>query len=546
MATVWPTPGVVRRMTSRAALALAMVVVLGASACSSQARITDVTHSVTPTATPASHAPLVDPTYIYDQLASMSGRFLHREAGFDTGLPPSQNGHDEFAAYWAQELTHSLDGFGPRTTMDSFSFTGWRGRPAQTPAVNVEVSVPGVIHPEQVVVIACHYDAEAWSTQSAFDDASGCAIALGVAKALGESWRQAHVWPARTLRFIAFDAEESGIFGSYHYLNTTANGDIGNIVAMFNEEQNGIGYPLRFEGKMAYPFIPFEINMSPLGANTLYPNPVRMTQAQAASNARFQALLAQANPAVFAEFRALGLGSLSYRDASGQATAQPVFTDDQLGNAVLRDDTTGGSDELVFTEAGLPCVTYSGNSTYYYRDQPQPAWSYPYDQPQDTLALMNIYASGHTVKSPALVLALALPAMHTAWMLFQPDVLGQATLSGSPVVALGDVGQTVAGKPVVLDASGSYDPVSPGDAITVSWDFGDGLRASKLSVSHIYGASGTYVVTVTVQSAHGTAQLKKTVHVVTAAPFFPNPRNSYPGSGYPAPNPNVIIPQAEG
>jgi len=78
--------------------------------------------------------------------------------------------------------------------------------------------VPGTLHPEQVIVIGCHYDGEAVSTQSAFDDASGCAIELGVAQALNSYWHSHHIYPARTLRFVIFDCEEQGIFGSFHYV----------------------------------------------------------------------------------------------------------------------------------------------------------------------------------------------------------------------------------------------------------------------------------------------------------------------------------------
>src|SRR5205085_6591435 len=168
--------------------------------------------------------PTVDPNYIYDQLFYMVTNFQHREAGYDDNLPANVNGHDEFAAYWSQEIMGDLQGFGPQARRDEFHIKGWQGRPATVPAFNLEVSVPGVAHPEQVVVIGCHYDGEAISTQSANDDASGCAIELGVAKAMGDYWHIHHVYPARTLRFVIFDAEEQGLFGSFHYLNSTING----------------------------------------------------------------------------------------------------------------------------------------------------------------------------------------------------------------------------------------------------------------------------------------------------------------------------------
>ena len=171
--------------------------------------------------------PQVDHSYVYDQLAWMVTHFLHRDAGYDNNLSPGVNGHDEFADYWSQEMLNDLQGFGAQARRDPFHIKGWEYRPSTVPAFNAEVSVPGMIDPEQVVVIGCHYDAMANSTQSANDDGSGCAIELAIAKAMADYWRANHLYPARTLRFVLFDAEEQGIFGSAHYVNATINGEIG-------------------------------------------------------------------------------------------------------------------------------------------------------------------------------------------------------------------------------------------------------------------------------------------------------------------------------
>ena len=58
-------------------------------------------------------------------------------------------------------MVHDLAGFRPQVRIDSFPISGWSGRPAKTPAFNVEVTVPGVSDPAHIVVIGCHYDGEA-------------------------------------------------------------------------------------------------------------------------------------------------------------------------------------------------------------------------------------------------------------------------------------------------------------------------------------------------------------------------------------------------
>jgi hypothetical protein len=489
----------------------------------------------------ADDVPVVDPNYIYAQLALVATSFQRREAGYDNNLPVEVNGHDEFADYWVKEITRDLQGFGPQTRHLLFPTIGWRNRPPVVPAFNVEVTVPGVSHAEQVVVIGCHYDGMAFSTQSANDDASGCAIELGVARAMATYWRARHVYPARTLRFVLFDAEEQGLVGSYYYVDNAVNGDLDNIVAMFNEEQSGIAYPLRFLGKTSNPLLPLFADMTPLENNAMYRERPTLTQSQAAGVTRFRALMAEALPAAFQQFQALGYTTLAYQNAAGQPVTLPVFTPEQTRFVHLGDDTIGSSDQMPFTFAGLACATLVGNSSYY--DPKSPPWGYPYDQPEDTIQLMNIYASGQSSKSEALALALGLPGMLTAWMLAQPEILGTASADGKPIVAISDVGQTVAGKSLTLDAQVAFAPA--GGALSFAWDFGDGTLGSGVTVSHTYSAPGAYTLTLTATSPTGVRRVSKSITVGTQPLAVSNPYAGSITSGRPRANPNVQLPQPE-
>ncbi|MEO6892944.1 MAG: M28 family peptidase [Ktedonobacteraceae bacterium] len=497
-------------------------------------------HASTSTRTPHGLAdfPTVDPNYIYNQLFYMVTRFQRREAGYDRNLPVNVNGHDEFAAYWSQEIARDLQGFGPQVRRDDFPVQGWDGRPAVVPAFNVEVSVPGVTHPEQVVVIGCHYDGEAFSTQSANDDASGCAIELGVARAMASYWHAHHTSPARTLRFVIFDAEEQGLLGSFHYVNNTVNGDLHNIVAMFNEEQNGIAYPLRYQGLLNNPVMPFNIDLSPLQNNSLYPHQDQLSQQQVANITHFRALMQQAVLAAFQQFYAMGDQMLSYHASNNQDVFRPIFTPDQLSNVRQEDDTLGSSDQVPFTLAGAPCATLVGNSSYY--DGQPPAGSYPFDQPEDTIQMMNTYASGGSRQSQALTLALALPGMITSWMLHQPDILGEAPTDQNPIAAISDIGQTQVGQNVALDASASFDP--QGHTLSYTWNFGDGTSATGVAVNHTYTATGDYTVTLTVKSAKGQRIIQKVITVGTGASSYTNPYGSGGGNGTPPHNSAVTFP----
>jgi hypothetical protein len=529
------------RSTGRATATFSILTLLALLlvACASQ------TTQIVPTPTPTSpaltgDAPAIDPDYIYDQLARMTSRFQHREAGYDTGLPPEQNGHDEYADYWLTEMTGLLAGFGPTSHLDPFPVAGWVNRPAPRPAVNVEVTVPGIAHPEQTAVVGCHYDGEAVSTQSANDDASGCAIMMGVAKALADYWRANHLAPARTIKFVLFDAEEQGLYGSFHYVNQTINGQLGQTTAMLNEEQSGIAYPLRFLGKTSNPILPLYVQTAPLQANQEYEDRSSLTTQQRDAITRFRSLVSGVLPATFDQFRSRGYTTLAYRSTS-DAESQPIFTRDDLRNVLVSEDNLGGSDQIPFTLAGLPCVTFVGDSAYY---EPNPhAWAYPYDQAQDTLQLMNVFASGKEAESPALVLALALPGALSAWLLHQPEVLGEAPADQLPRPAIADLGPLTSGASLIFDARPSFDPA--GGALTYDWDFGDGAKATGESASHAYAKAGSYMLKLTAHSSAGSRALSMPLAVSAAPPTYANPYANYHPTGFPRPNPNATLPTPE-
>ena len=510
-----------------------LVVALASTACQPPRNT-----STTPTTpTVAIDFATVDPTYIYDQLAYMTAHFQRREAGYDANLPASVNGHDEFAAYWAREIQSDLAGYAAKPVYDQFPTPGWRNRPPAVSAFNVEVTVPGVTHPEQVVVIGCHYDGEAISTQSANDDASGCAIELGVARGLATYWRSHHTLPASTLRFVIFDAEEQGLYGSSHYVNQTAAGDLNNIIAMFNEEQSGIAYPLRYLGRASSPIMPLYIFTSPLSDNDIYSFREQLSREQRAAISRFTTLQHQAAAPVFQKFRALGDDHATFHSDNGQDASLAIFTQADLANIQQSPDDIGSSDQLPFTLAGVPCVTYVGNATYY--DANPPLGSYPYDQPEDTLQLMNTFANGSSAEAPTLELSLALPGMLTTWSLQQPGVLGSGAPDGRPVTAIGDIGQAIVDQPLPLTAQ----TVLPSSQFRFTWDFGDGARAAGSSVSHTYVRPGDYTLSLIVTGADGAPRtITKTLHVTAQPVTYVDPYQQSLLSGSPPSNPAAILP----
>jgi hypothetical protein len=350
--------------------------------------------------------PVVDGAYVQAQLAYLVTRDLRREAGQDTDLPRARNGHDEFAADWLAALRSDLHGLPLRVSRQTFRLPGFRGRPPKTSGVNLIVTVPGTTRPHEWVLVVAHYDGTPFSTQSAFDDGSGCAILLGVARAMAPLWRLHR--PARTVAFVLFDGEEQGLIGSFYYARVYRQGAPYRIVALYNEEQNGVGYPIRPFGLATNPTLPEHVFVTPQRHGSRWTPPVAPRFWPALR--RFTAALVRARERAFAALHAV-YPQLSYQPALSEPVFRPA--DDHL--VPIGDDTIGGSDEVPLERLGLPTATFVSNYDYYARHHHP--WSYPYDTARDTIALLERTAAGAAQPSSALAAALALPGQLTVEML---------------------------------------------------------------------------------------------------------------------------------
>jgi carboxypeptidase Q len=103
-------------------------------------------------------------------------------------------------------------------------------------SANVIGEIRGREHPEQIVIVGCHFDS--WDVGTgASDDGVGCIVtweALRVIKKLG-------LQPRRTIRLVLWTSEENGIFGGQAYGKAHA-AEAGNHV-MALESDSGVFAP---------------------------------------------------------------------------------------------------------------------------------------------------------------------------------------------------------------------------------------------------------------------------------------------------------------
>jgi len=441
--------------------------------------------------------------HLIQELDALTARNWARVAGLDTGLPPRVNGHDEFVAQWTRQVLSSLKGLPVGVVRQSFQTPGFRDLPATRPGVNTIVVVPGARHADQAVIIGAHPDGEPTSKGSAYDDASGCVILLGLAELLGQYWRT-HGLPSLTVEFVLFDAEEEGLVGSGAFNFAYRSGALmPRPVFMIDEEQSGVGYPVRPFGMHSQSPLPsyavttgdLPARMARLFGSASQPNQVELRLAIQRLNS--------ARTAVFEELHS-AYAILPYR--GGNAT---VFSRSDQRYLKIGPIPLCCSDNAAFEALGLPTVTFAGNSDYYARDA-QP-WSFPYDQPEDTLAALACDTGGSPKSGVALEAALELPVQLSNALVL--DYAPSTSAGGHGAADIAIVSTLAAAR-----QSAKFQAIAASQA---EWDFGDGSHASGATVSHTFAKVGTFWVTVRAGQVTRRVHLTVSDHELVYKSLFP-------------------------
>ena len=163
-------------------------------------------------ATPAAGATVqdvVDQVSQTDYAAFLSGS-LYAHSGDSRGFSAQ---HDLAKT----NLVNEFQSLGLSTALEPFTYNG-------STYYNVVATLPGTVHSDQVYIVGAHYDSV--GTPGADDNASGVAGVVEAARALSQYSLES------TVRFVAFDREEQGLYGSTAYAAAHSSDNIQGMVSM--------------------------------------------------------------------------------------------------------------------------------------------------------------------------------------------------------------------------------------------------------------------------------------------------------------------------
>jgi len=172
---------------------------------------------------------------VSDEVGSQAYSYIEKL----TFAPRVAGSPDEFAAAKMIEQDFSVAGY--TTQLQPFTFAGDEG-PASSQnviAYRAATKKPKT-SPTPLVIVGAHYDsvsadAGVGGGLGADDNASGVAVMLEVAERIVQ-YNQEY-----DLVFVAFGAEEAGLLGSFHYVDSMSAPDITRTIAMINFDSLSVG-----------------------------------------------------------------------------------------------------------------------------------------------------------------------------------------------------------------------------------------------------------------------------------------------------------------
>ena len=439
----------------------------------------------------------------------------------------------EYSAYFAETMRDILGDFG--VTIRKYRFENPGGENTQSGvALNTAAIVPGAERPEETVIVSGHFDQTNDGPASAWDSAEGHAQVIRVAKLMADYWRARGTRPAVTVKFVPWDAEESGTLGSADYVaNNVVPGQSDKVRGYFNTDPCAGGYPaFRFGNPLDRVDLGIQLANpdrldDPLTFET--ENPPEEARARIAA---FNAMAPRMVEQVFDHLDdTVNVAGTPREVFVSSSEAQPLLKPSDIGNDVIVGDSRPiafSSDWKNFEDVGIPFFNpgpeVTGPSSQ--AEPGNPDGLAILHTPNDNIVTLNKYTGDATGLrfSEGWIKGMEMCAHLLAWFMLQPQMAGEIVATNrmdAYYEALPN--EASVGSPVRFDGDGSATFFKPSlakapkrDGLQYAWDFGDGTTGTGRRVEHTYARAGTFPSRLTVTDDDGSTDTMTIPIVVTA------------------------------
>lgn len=407
--------------------------------------------------------------------------------------------------------------------------------------INPAAVVPGSTHPGQTVIIGAHYDQTDEGPASAWDSQEGHAQVIRVAKLMADYWKKTGTRPAVTVKFVPWDAEESGTIGSKDYAqNNVVPGQEEKVLGYWNTDPCSGGYPAYRYGNPA--------DRVDLGIQLANPRPsddpatLSDTSPPPSAAERFLAFNQNARRWTEEVFDHLDDELTLAPDVKRQIFVSTAEGGPQGGDIAPEGDRSGRYDVVI---GNARAIAFSSDWANFERlgipfYNPGPEITGPSSQldlgnpdalailhnPLDNMQTLNAYSGGAKDGkqfSEGWMKGMEMCAHLLAWGMLQPEQAGAVDASAKRLVAYYEAlpNEASRNKPVRFDASGSHFAADKGAitrGLSYTWDFGDGTKAKGRVVDHVYKRQGVYRSKLTVRGRGLSDTMSVPITVVRGLP----------------------------
>lgn len=442
------------------------------------------------------------------------------------------NNQLEYLDYYEHSMETLLADFGGTVHRYPFYSPGTGGRglfidASAGQAYNVAAVVPGTDHPEETVLVSGHYDFTDSGPAAAWDSAEGHTEVMRMAYIMSDYWRKTGTRPSATVKFIPWDSEESGTFGSIDYVrNNIPPGEESQVRGYFNVDPCAGAYPAFKDGNFAER-VPEVLQLAdPANYEDQPEVKARIESFNTKAETIVDQVLERLDDSITTPTGEVPIFVSNAEATAGNDGTQPVSGSDRdMFVTALGGLAIFSSDYRNFEAIGVPIFNLFPDYFGPHADL-TPASSEGISilhTNNDNLTRLNRLTSGLADPLPVVdptgmfasegwAKGMEMCAQMNSWYMLQPEMGGAQTSNTNPVAYFEALpNEALVNQAVTFDANGSYQysnvgtrALQPDSALAYEWDYGDGASGTGKMATHAYDAIGKYTATLTVTGAGGT------------------------------------------